>query len=81
MPKNSVPKKFWKIELLLEKVLSLSLSLSEKIGFLKEREMFVEIIATKRVLQTLNDGMARSQDMDDLQNFERCLLLRDPICC
>ena len=43
--------------------------------------MFVEITATKRVLQTLIDGMARSQDMDDLQNFKRYLLLRGPICC
>lgn len=34
--------------------------------------MFVEITATKRVLQTLVDGMARSQEMDDLQNFKRC---------
>ena len=34
--------------------------------------MFVEITATKRVLQTLIDGMARFQEMNDLQNFKRC---------
>lgn len=34
--------------------------------------MFVEITATKRVLQTLIDGMTRSQEMNDLQNFKRC---------
>ena len=34
--------------------------------------MFIEITATKRVLQILIDGMARSQELDDLQNFKRC---------
>jgi len=34
--------------------------------------MCVEITATKRVLQILIDGMARSQELDDLQNFKRC---------
>ncbi|MDQ3231101.1 MAG: helix-turn-helix domain-containing protein [Pseudobdellovibrionaceae bacterium] len=34
--------------------------------------MIVEITATKRVLQTLVNGMARSQEMDDLRNFKRC---------
>jgi hypothetical protein len=34
--------------------------------------MFVEITATKRVLQTLVDGMFKSQEVDDLQNFKRC---------
>ncbi len=34
--------------------------------------MIVEITATKRVLQTLVDGVTRSQEMDDLQNFKRC---------
>jgi transposase len=34
--------------------------------------MNVEITATKKVLQTLVDGMGRSQELDDLQNFKRC---------
>jgi hypothetical protein len=47
-------KKFWEIERLLEQ----ALPARKTPGFLKEREMFVEMTATKRGFPTLVDSMA-----------------------